>query len=143
MISNSDSQRTGSGEPGTLRIGSRIAVVAAAIASVAGMVHIGRHAPLVLAVLFAGWVLSPFLAFLLAGIKSRGWSRAAQATLYIVTLIVSLASLAIYAGVAVTPPRPRPASTFLLVPLASWMLMLVVAAATAFKARRPTASSHN
>lgn len=36
--------------------------------------------------------------------------------------------LAVYAGVAFGPPRSKPAAAFLIVPLASWLLIAIAAA---------------
>ena len=41
----------------------------------------------------------------------------------IVMLILALGSVAIYADVAFGPPREKPAFVFLVVPLASWLLI--------------------
>jgi hypothetical protein len=72
--------------------------------------------------LFTIWVLSPFVALVLAEVVAKRWSVLARATLHGVMLIVTLGSLAIYGSVALGPPRPKPAFMFLVVPLVSWLL---------------------
>ena len=62
-------------------------------------------------------------------------------TLRRLMLIVTLGSLAIYGYVALSPPRPKPASVFLLVPLGSWMLMGIVLVIAGFRRCSETADS--
>ena len=108
------------------------AVVAAAAGSVGLMLWVGRHNPSsVLLLLFALWVVSPFMGLQLAGMFSKGWSVRTQATLHSVTLALALGSLAIYWYVASKPATPTPAFVFLVVPLASWLLMATAVPAAA------------
>jgi hypothetical protein len=79
--------------------------------------------PTLLLVLFTGWVASPFLAMLAADRVSSRWAAPARKTLHRLMLLIPLASLAIYGYLAVSPPRPKPAAPFLLVPLGSWLLV--------------------
>jgi hypothetical protein len=102
-----------------------IAVVAGAAGSVGLMLRAG-HPPLFLRVLFVIWVLSPFMALLLADKVSKRWSLITRATLHSVMLIVTLGSLVIYGGAALRPPASKPAFLFLVVPLGSWLLMAIV-----------------
>ena len=71
-----------------------IAVVVGAAGSVALMLRVGQRAPAFLLFLFAGWVLSPFVALAFAHGASRRWSVVEGRMLTCVMLIVSLASLA-------------------------------------------------
>jgi ABC-type transport system involved in multi-copper enzyme maturation permease subunit len=104
-----------------------IAVLAGAAGSLGFMLRVGHRKEIAfLLVLFAIWVLSPFVALILADRASKRWSARTRATLYVVMLLVTLSSLAIYGYVALGPPRPKPASVFLLVPLGSWLLMAIV-----------------
>ena len=109
---------------------ARVAVVVGAAGSVGIMLRVGHRGgsaiPAILVVLFTGWVLSPFAALVLVDIVSKRWSVLAKATLYSVMVIVTLGSLAIYADVVLSPPRPKPAFMFLVVPLGSWLLMMIV-----------------
>ena len=119
-----------------LRPTALIAIVVAAVGSIGLMLQVGGRAPVFLIVLFFGWVLAPFAALLYADRVSHRWSAPARTMLYAVMLIVALASLALYADVVIRPPARTPASRFLLVPLASWVLM-----ARAVASRRTTGSS--
>jgi hypothetical protein len=100
-------------------------MVAGAVASVALMLRAG-HPPVFLRVLFAIWVLSPFAALLVASMVSKRWSVITRATLDTVMLVLTLMSLAIYGYVVVNPPRSTPAFVWVVVPVASWLLMTIV-----------------
>jgi len=109
-----------------LRAVALTAVLAGAVGSVGLMLWIGHRNPSrLLLVLFAGWVLSPFMALLLAHMASKRWSFITRATLYGEMLILALGSLAFYADV-VWRPRPQPAFVFLVVPAGSWLLITIV-----------------
>jgi hypothetical protein len=70
-------------------------------------------------------VLSPFVGLAVAGIASKRFSVLSGATLACVTLFIALGSLASYGGVVPMPPGSRPAFVFLVVPLVSWLLMVI------------------
>lgn len=100
------------------------------------MLRAGRHGrSLALLALFTIWVLSPFVALAWAHMISKRWPAPARAKLSIVSLVVPLASLAIYADAALGPPRAKPASTFLLVPAASWLPIAIVVSIAGFRPR--------
>jgi len=108
-----------------LRAVALVAVVIGATGSIGLMLYVGRHNPSrMLLVLFAIWVLSPFVGLVLAASGSQRWLVAARERVHVVMLIVALGSLAIYGQVAFGPPRPRPASAFLVVPFGSWGLIV-------------------
>jgi hypothetical protein len=112
---------------GAIRGAALIAVASGAVGSLAFMFHVGRQQrSMILIILFTVWVLSPFAALLWADVLSKYWSVVARATLHAAALVIALGSLAIYGVVALGPPRPQPAFWFLIVPLASWLLMAVV-----------------
>jgi hypothetical protein len=71
-------------------------------------------------------VLSPFVALAWANLVSRRWSSVTRATLYYVTFVVTLGSLALY-GNLVKPPAGSPgAFVFVIVPPACWVLVTMV-----------------
>ena|SRR5258706_8462463 len=110
-----------------LRGAALIAVIAGAMGSVGLMLYTGRRQrSLILIGLFTVWELSPFVALLWAHMASKHWPVLTRATLYSVMLVLTLCSLAIYGEVALGPPRPKPAFAFLVVPLASWLLIGIV-----------------
>jgi hypothetical protein len=115
----------GGGYPGRLRAAALIAVLAGAVGAVGLMLRAG-HPPLFLRVLFAIWVLSPFMVLVLAERASTRWSVLTRAALYGVMLVLTFSTLAIYAVVAFGPPRAQTAFVFVVVPPASWVLTGIV-----------------
>ena len=109
-----------------LRAVALFAVVAGAVGSLGFMLRAGRRTPRFLLVLFVIWVLSPFAALAWANIVSRRWSILTQATLYCVTLVLTLGSLAIYGGLVLPPAGSPAAFVFVLVPPVSWLLLATV-----------------
>jgi membrane-associated protease RseP (regulator of RpoE activity) len=124
---------------GVLRAVALVAVVAGAGGSLALMFRAGhRNDSRFLLMLFAIWVLSPFVALSWANAASKRWSVLARAALYCVMLILTAVSLAAYLHVFTSPPASKPAFVFLVVPLGSWLLMAIVVAIVAFiSGRRP------
>ena len=112
--------------PGRLRATALIAVLAGAAGSVGLLLRAGHRSPRLLLVLFAIWVLSPFMALVLADAVSKRWSALTRATLYGVALVLPLGSLAIYGHDALSPPKAQAAFVFVVVPLASWLLIAIV-----------------
>lgn len=102
----------------------------------------GGHPPFLLRVLFAGWVLSPFVALMVADGYSKWWTAAERATLHGVTLVLAAGALACYRGVIPMPRDVRPAFVFLAVPAGMWLLLIVVGAA-ALLSRRPSRRGSN
>lgn len=126
-----------SGFLGSLRAAALIVVVTGAIGSFGFMLRVGnRNNSFFLMLLFAIWVLSPFVALVLAHSVSRRWADLTCATLYGLMLVLSLGSLTLYGDVALGPPRPQPAFRFLVVPLASWLLIAVAMPIAAFLSGR-------
>jgi len=122
---------------GVLRAVALIAVVAGAVGSVGLMLHAGKRTPRLLLVLFTIWVLSPFVALAWANVVSKRWSVLTRATLYGVTLVLTLGSLAIYGDVVVVAPPGAPnAFVFVVVAPGSWVLMTVVVAIAALVSGR-------
>src|SRR5579864_5476761 len=109
-----------------LRTVALIAMLAGAVGSVGLMLYAGRHnTSRLLLALFALWVLSPFAVLAVANALSNRWSVLISATLHIVTLVLTLSSLAIYGYVSLGPPRARPAPFFVIVPPLSWLFIAI------------------
>lgn len=111
---------------GRLRAAALIAVLAGAAGSIGLMLRAGQRSPRILLVLFAIWVLSPFVALVLAHVVSKRWSVPTRATLYSVMLVATLGSLAIYGEDALRPRKAQPAFVYVAVPPASWLLTAIV-----------------
>ncbi len=100
------------------------------------MFRVGRrNESALLMMVFAFWVLSPFVALAWASRVSKRWSALTRATLHIIILILTSGSLLIYGNVAFGAPRPQPAFMFLVVPFASWLLIAVALSIAAFVSR--------
>jgi hypothetical protein len=121
---------------GILRSVAVVVAIAGAAGSMAFMFRVGHRAPGFLLVLFALWILSPFVALIWANMVSHRWSLVTSATLFSLTLALTLASVAVYGAVALGPRRSTPAFWFLVVPLASWLLMTTVVPLAAWMSRR-------
>ncbi len=126
MTSKVSRGRPEGGFIGRLRAAALIAVLAGAGGSVGLMLRAGQRTPRLLLVLFFFWVLSPFVALVLAHVVSKRWSVLTRATLYSVMLVVSLGSLAIYGYDALRPRKAQAAFWYVLVPPASWLLIAIV-----------------
>lgn len=107
------------------RVAAMIASVVGAVGSVCLMLMAGLHPPVLLVVLFVGWVSAPFLAVILALYFSRSWRGAVRRTLFAITFVITLASLAVYGYVIAWPPASTPAFPYVAVPIASWLLLAV------------------
>ena len=125
-----------------LRTAALIALPAGAAGSIGFMLRAGHRNPSrVLLILFAIWVLSPFVALLFAIIVSKDCSVLTRATLYGVVLVLTATSLAIYGDVALGPPRTKTAFVFVVVPPASWLLIAIAISIAALISRRRSARS--
>jgi len=127
---------------GSLRVAALIVAVTGAIGSLGFMLRVGeRNNSRLLILLFAIWVLSPFVALVLAYTVSKRWAVLTRATLYSLMLVIALVSLTLYGDVALGPPRPQPAFRFLVIPGASWLLILILIPIAAFLSSKLSPSS--
>ncbi|HEY8734784.1 MAG TPA: hypothetical protein VIL90_09480 [Puia sp.] len=109
-----------------LRIISLVVVTAASLASLIFTIRAGhRNKSVILILLFAIWVLSPFVTMAVAGVASVCWSNINRVRLYILMTLMSLISLAAYSGVLI-PYGAKPAFVFLIGPLLSWVILTVI-----------------
>ena len=117
---------------------SAVAVaIAGAVGSVGLTIFQGRRNPSVLLMgMFTVWVLSPFAALVVSILKSKQWTFPTRVMLWGLTLTISICSPAIYASVALGPPRSQAAFLFLAVPFLCWLLGGTVLPLTAWLSRR-------
>ncbi len=98
-------------------------VLAGAAGSLGFTIYAGRHnSSAVLAVLFYGWVLSPFVTLLLVNAVVHRKSTLERLALYTLMVLITLGSLIVYSGMW-SPPNAKPAFVFLMIPLLSWLFM--------------------
>jgi len=109
-----------------LRTIALVVMLFGAVASLCFVINAGRNNnSILLRALFVIWTLSPFVAFLFADTISRRWPFLKRITLYWLMLVVTLGSLVCYSG-AFNTSKTKPAFIFLIVPLISWLLMIIV-----------------
>ena len=106
-------------------IGSVVAIIGAT-GSLALLVIAGRGTPTLLLVLFIGWVALPFAALAVADFYADRWSRFVGLGLLATSILIAAASLFIYSYFTFRPPSTTPARTWLLVPAASWLVIISV-----------------
>jgi hypothetical protein len=151
MTNGSDDMATkesqGKPAPGflsVLRTAALISLAAGAAGSVGFMLRAGHQNPSrVLLILFAIWVLSPFVALAFALIVSKDWSVLTRATLYSVVVFLTVSSLAIYGHVAFGPPRTKTAFAFVVVSPASWLLIAITVLIAGLISRRRSRRSND
>ena len=107
-----------------LRSAALVAVLFGSIASVGLLRHAQQRTPPMLVVLFVIWVVAPFVLLAVANLLSRRWSQHTGLTLYIVTLIVTVVSLAIYVDDNIAHRTAKAAFVWVAVPPASVLVSL-------------------
>jgi len=109
-----------------LRVIALTVLLIGVIGSLGMVLNAGRNNnSILLPVLFTTWALSPFVALLIANMISKRWPVYTQSTLYYLMLVVTLISLIGYSG-AFSSPDTKPAFKFLVFPLISWLLIVIV-----------------
>lgn len=113
-------------------------LIAGAVASVGltGYAAVRVGAPAILHGLFAAWVLLPYIA-LAAAIAWTTERSVTRRALEVITPVVALVSVAVYAAVALGAARPRTA-VFVLVPPASLIVIGVARVTIALLSRGST-----
>ena len=107
-----------------------------AVGSFGLVLNAGRHSPVLLLVLFIGWVLSPYIALFLVHVVSKLQLIIAPKLLYCLMLFVSLGSLASY-GITLIQHRTKPPTgVYLSVPFISWFLILIAIVITVYRKRK-------
>ena len=95
----------------------------------------GRNSPALVMSMIAAWVISPFVALVLAHAMARRWPAPVRHALYSVMLAVTVLAVGLYWNDYVRPHTPR-AAPFVLVPGVSWVAMTVVLSLTWLISRR-------
>ena len=114
-----------------------VVTAAAAAVSVAITMDGGRLNPSrMLVAAFVLWVVSPFVALSVAHGAAKRWTASSRTVLYVVMLVIALASLALYGARLLWPPRAQAAFVFVVLPPASWAFAAIVLAGAAAVRRR-------
>jgi hypothetical protein len=101
-----------------------IGLTIGASTSLALMLRAGHHQrSIILVLLFAAWVLSPFFGLVYAHLSSKRWLRSARVVLYALTVLVVFGCPAICAGVAFGRTTLKMGFVFLVIPLVCWLLI--------------------
>ena len=85
-----------------------------------------NNSSILLVALFVIWVLSPFMALLVGNIASKRWSDSARVVFFVLVIILTFGALTSYSGF-LTIPGTKPTFKFLIIPLVSWLLIIIVA----------------
>ena len=123
-----------------LRSAALVAALFGSIGSVGLLRHAQQRTPPMLVVLFVVWVAAPFVLLAVANLLSRRWSKHTNLTLYIVTLIVTIASLAIYVDDNIAHRTAKAAFVWVAVPPASVLVSVLAVGIAMVMDKRPTAN---
>ena len=108
-----------------LRTAARLSNLASLGLSLALMFSAGRNQrSFLLMALFTLWVASPFVGLGLTDRFASRWPAAMRTLLYVLMMMVSAGSLAVYGNVIPMPAGTKNAAAYLLVPLVSWVLIV-------------------
>ena len=121
-----------------LRSAALLALLFGAVGSIGLWRRAPQHPPKLLAVLFVIWILAPFVLLGAATLLSNNWPMAARKTLYIVTVAITVASLAIYLDDSFSHRTVHPAGVWVGVPPASVILSGVAIAIAMWQTRKRT-----
>ena len=113
-----------------------IVLVFGAIGSIGLLRRAQQHPPPIVIVGFIVWVLAPFVLLGIANILSTRWTRTVRVTLFVMTLFVVAASLAIYIDDNIAPHTAKPAFVYVAVPPAAVLLSALIVGIAALKARK-------
>lgn len=113
-----------------------ISVAAGIVVSEVLVIREGGRPQLLLTVAFFIWILLPFVALAWANIASKSWPVFARICLYGTTLLIVLGSVAFYGRMILYRASSPHAFPFVMGPLASWTLMLIVVPAAVAISRK-------
>ncbi|MBA2737855.1 MAG: hypothetical protein H0U50_13840 [Pyrinomonadaceae bacterium] len=113
-----------------------IVALIGAVGSLGLMFNAGRNQKsFILPALFVIWDVSPFAGLFVADMFSKSLSPLTRVSLYCLMLVLTAVSLVAYSGV-LNPPDTKNAFMFLVVPGASWLLMVTVIPIAALISRK-------
>ena len=137
MTSDMSQAQSEGASPGRLPAAALIAVLLGAAGSVGLTLSAGRgRDEAVLVSLMAAWVIAPWAGLALAHVLAKRWLLRTRVTLYWLMVALTLGALAAYVGDTIRNAGSQDAFVFVLVPLVSWVLIVLVLSIAAFAARR-------
>lgn len=93
-----------------------ITAVLGAVASVALWAMAAQQPPVTIILLFIVWVSAPFIAFIAGNRLSTRWPLVTRKTLYLSTLVVTVAAITVYLKDVIWPPIATRAFVWVVVP---------------------------
>jgi uncharacterized membrane-anchored protein len=119
-----------------LRSVTLIVLAFGAITSIGLLRRAQQHPPPLIVVGFIVWVAAPFALLAIANILSARWARAVRVSLFVVTVLVTAASLAIYFDDSIAHRTAKPAFVYVAVPPVALIVSAIVLAIAAFMAKK-------
>jgi len=119
-----------------LRSVALIVLVFGAIGSIGLLRRAQQHPPPIVVAGFIVWVLAPFVLLGIANILSARWTRTLRVTLFVVTMFVTAASLAIYIDDSIAHRTAKPAFVYVAFPPVAVLLSVVVIGVAALAAKK-------
>ena len=134
------SQAGSGGLLGRVRVAALITVLVGGAGSVAAVVIAsqGRDLGALVVLIFSIWVFAPFAGLVFADRLAKRWSVTTRTTPHRLMLVLALGSLTIYVVDTVRNAGGLDAFVFVVVPLVSWVLIVMVLVIAAFFGRRAT-----
>ena len=123
----------------TANLSGLIVAITGGLASIGLLLAAARNTPRLLLILFIGWVVIPFAALVAANLYVPRWSTPYKTALSFATVFIAIVSVLVYGFFTIWPPASTPARTWLLVPAASWLLMIALVIAAYLSRRRNSA----
>ena len=113
-----------------------IAVVAGTVVSEFLVIRTGGRPQPLLTLIFVIWILLPFVALAWAIFVSKSWPALVRISLYCTTFLIAVGSVAFYGGLILPRAGSPRAFVFVIGPMASWVLMLIVVPISAAYSRK-------
>jgi len=126
-----------------LRTTSLIVALVGAVGSLYLMFSASRKQnSFILLGLFTAWVLSPFIGLFISIKISKSWAGNIRSLLYWLIIVLTIGSLFAYNG-AFNTPKTKNAFIFLIVPVISWILLIVTILTARRLSRKTNLNSSN
>ena len=142
-----DKISSGTAREDAMKVPQRAAVIGltiGAITSLALMLRASHHQrSIILIIVFAAWVVSPFFGLVYAHLNSKRWLRSSRVTLYALTILILLVCPVIYAGVAFGHATLKVGFVFLVIPFVCWLMIGFLVCVALLSARKQGRAERN